>query len=182
MEATMLLVITTWRTIDIRKWQKEATRAADQPSKFNACKDFCRSVMPLLLYPLNASNDTFAAWKSCQVNFKKTWTNKLQLRKTLYSTTLKECNSVQQHLQKLMKTDGCKTRAPLATVLRATQNKPCVFSIGQETYMIPLAKILAMSPSPAKEFVKPDHTDAVLDCQKLPFITTSSPDHGFSPP
>lgn len=85
--------------------------------------------MQLLLYPLNASNDTFAAWKSCQVNFKKTWTNKLKLRKTLYSTTLKECNSVQQHLQKLMKTDGCQNKSSLGYSSKSyTKQALCLFN------------------------------------------------------
>ncbi len=53
------------------------------------------SVDPTLLYLLGDPEDPVAVWKK-QFQ-KKTWANKLELRRRLYTLRLKEGDSVQEH-------------------------------------------------------------------------------------
>ena len=60
------------------------------------------SVDPTLLYMLGDPVDPVAVWKKLSDHFqKKTWANKLHLRKKLYSLRLREGESVQEHVRKL---------------------------------------------------------------------------------
>ena len=76
-------------------------------AKFAARKDralalIVLSVEPTLLYLLGDPDDPVAVWKKLSDQFqKKTWANKLQLRKRLYSLKLREGDSVQEHVRKL---------------------------------------------------------------------------------
>ena len=60
------------------------------------------SVDPTLLYMLGDPVDPVAVWKKLSDHFqKKTWANKLHLRKKLYSLRLREGESVQEHVRTL---------------------------------------------------------------------------------
>ena len=86
---------------------EEAPEDADQLVKFNTCKDralaiIVLSVEPLLLYLLGDPNYPVAVWNKLSSQFQKNmWANKLQLRRRLYTLTLKEDGSVQEHIKKL---------------------------------------------------------------------------------
>ena len=88
---------------------EQAPRGEDQEklTKFAARKDralalIVLSVEPALLYLLGDPDDPVAVLKKLSDQFqKKTWANKLQLRKRLYSLKLREGDSVQEHVQKL---------------------------------------------------------------------------------
>ena len=56
-----------------------------------------------LLYLLGDPQDPVEVWKKLSDQFqKKSWANKLSLRRRLYSLKLKEEGSVQQHIKSLM--------------------------------------------------------------------------------
>ena len=58
------------------------------------------AVQPSLLYLLGDPEDPVAVWKKLMDQFqKKTWANKLELRRKLYSLRLKEGESVQTHVK-----------------------------------------------------------------------------------
>ena len=88
---------------------KQAPGGEDQEklAKFAARKDralalIVLSVEPALLYLLGDPDDPVAVWKTLSDQFqKKTWANKLQLRKRLYPLKLREGDSVQEHVRKL---------------------------------------------------------------------------------
>ena len=64
--------------------------------------DIVLSVDPTLLYLLLDPEDPVAAWKKLSNQFqKKSWANKLQLRRRLYSLRLWDGKSVQEHIHKL---------------------------------------------------------------------------------
>ena len=79
----------------------------ERVAKFNARKDralalIVLSVDPSLLYLLGDPEDPVAVWKKLLDQFqKKTWANKLQLRRRLYSLRLREGESVQEHVRKV---------------------------------------------------------------------------------
>ena len=83
---------------------------AEKLAKFSARKDravahIVLSVEPSLLYLVGDPDDPVAVWKKLADQFqKKTWANKLQLRKRLYSLRLREGESVQEHIRKLTET------------------------------------------------------------------------------
>lgn len=55
-------------------------------------------IEPSLLYLIGDPNDPVTVWKKLADQFqKKTWSNKLQLRRKLYTLRLKEGESVQAH-------------------------------------------------------------------------------------
>ena len=57
------------------------------------------SVDPTLLYLLGDPEDLVTVWKKLSDQFqKKTWANKLELRKRLYSLRLKEGDSIHEHI------------------------------------------------------------------------------------
>ena len=58
------------------------------------------SVNPSLLYLLGDPEDPVMVWKKLSDQFqKKTWANKLELRRKLYSLRLKDGESVQKHIK-----------------------------------------------------------------------------------
>ena len=60
------------------------------------------SVEPSLLYLIGEPEDPGQAWKKLRDQFmKKTWANKLELRRKLYSLRLKEGESVQGNIRKI---------------------------------------------------------------------------------
>ena len=93
-----------WTIVD---GKEEAPEAAGQLVKFNARKDralaiIVLSVEPSLLYLLGDPNDPVTVWNKLSSQFqKKTWADKLQLRRRLYTLTFKEGGSVREHIKKL---------------------------------------------------------------------------------
>ncbi len=91
----------------IVKGTEEAPTEADKLAKFNAHRDralalIVLSVDPTILYLLGDPTDPAAVWEKLACQFqKKSWANKLYLRKKLYSLILKEGDSVQHHIRKL---------------------------------------------------------------------------------
>ena len=82
-------------------------RHADRRAKFETRRDralalIVLSIEPSLLYLLDEPEDPVAVWKKLLDQFqKKTWANKLGLRRRLYSLKLKEGDSVQEHIRKM---------------------------------------------------------------------------------
>ena len=78
---------------------------ADGHAKFLTRKDraFALIVLlvePSLLYLLGEPEDPCAVWKKLSDQFqKKSWANKLTLRRRLYSLRLKEGDSMQEHIR-----------------------------------------------------------------------------------
>ena len=84
--------------------------AAAEQRKFLARRDralavIVLSVEPSLLYLIGSNPENpVEVWKKLQDHFqKKTWANKLQLRRKLYSLRLKEGEPVQEHIRKMTK-------------------------------------------------------------------------------
>ena len=81
-------------------------RAKPRPTR-NSCQDETRpcisnycSIRTSLLYLIGDPKDPVAVWKKLQDQFqKKTWANKLELRRKLYSLRLKDGESVQEHIK-----------------------------------------------------------------------------------
>ena len=58
------------------------------------------SVEPSLLYLIRDTDDPVVAWKKLANQFqKKTWANKLALRRKLYSPKLKECDTLHNYIK-----------------------------------------------------------------------------------
>ena len=80
---------------------------AEKYAKFVAKRDrtlalIVLSVDPTLLYLLGDPEDPVKVWRKLSDHFqKKTWANKLELRRRLYSLRLKEGDSVQEHIRKM---------------------------------------------------------------------------------
>ena len=80
---------------------------AERHVKFVARRDHALALIILfvdstLLYLLGDPMDLVTMWKKLSDQFqKKTWTNKLELRRRLYSLRLKERDSVQEHIRKM---------------------------------------------------------------------------------
>ncbi len=80
---------------------------AEKYAKFMSRRDralatIVLSVEPSLLYLLGEPDDPIVVWKKLSDQFqKKTWANKLELRRKLYSLRLKEGESVQKHIKVL---------------------------------------------------------------------------------
>ena len=78
---------------------------ADKYKKFVARRDralalIVLSVEPSLLYLIGDPEDPITVWKILSDQFqKKTWANKLELRRKLYSLRLKAGESVQKHIK-----------------------------------------------------------------------------------
>ena len=77
-------------------------RAAFLTRRDRALAQIVLSVEPSLLYLLGEPEDPVTIWKMLSDQFqKKTWANKLSLRRRLYSLRLKEGESVQEHIRKM---------------------------------------------------------------------------------
>lgn len=80
---------------------------AEKLAKFVARRDralaiVVLSVNPTLLYLLGDPEDPIAVWKKLSDQFqKKSWANKLELRRRLYSLRLKEGDPVQEHIRQM---------------------------------------------------------------------------------
>ena len=80
---------------------------ADRRSKFLARRDralatIVLAIDPSLLYFIGDPDDPVAVWKKLQDQFqKKTWANKLALRRRLHSLQLKDGASVQDHIKSM---------------------------------------------------------------------------------
>ena len=80
-------------------------REAEAHKKFVSRRDralatIVLSVETSLLYLIGDPEDPVAVWKKLQDQFqKKTWANKLELRRKLYSLRLKDGESVQEHIK-----------------------------------------------------------------------------------
>ena len=60
------------------------------------------SIEPSLLYLIGEPEDPVVVWRKLRKHFqKKTWANRLDLKRKLYSLHLKKEESVQQHIKKL---------------------------------------------------------------------------------
>ena len=76
-------------------------------SKFNVRKNRALAIIvlavdPSLLYLLHEPDDPIEVWSTLQGHFqKKTWANKLELRRKLFSCRLKEGESVQDHVKRM---------------------------------------------------------------------------------
>ena len=87
--------------------QAPANEEVENVAKFAARRDralalIVLSIEPSLLYLLGDPDDPVVVWRKLSDQFqKKTWANKLQLRKRLYSLRLREGDSVQEHIRKL---------------------------------------------------------------------------------
>ena len=77
-------------------------------AKFNVRQDKALAILglsidPTLLYLLDGIDDPKAAWKKLHYQYyKKTWANKLELRKKLHSLRLNEGGSVQDHIRQMI--------------------------------------------------------------------------------
>ena len=82
-----------------------AEEQADARKKFMARKDRALAIIvlavdPSLLYLLGEPEDPQAVWRRLEEQFqRKTWSNKLQLRRKLYGLKLKEGGSVNEHIK-----------------------------------------------------------------------------------
>ena len=78
---------------------------ADKYAKFVARRDRVLAIIvlaidPSLLYLLGDPNNPVAVWKKLENQFqKKTWCNKLELHRKLYSLRLKDGGHVQEHIK-----------------------------------------------------------------------------------
>ena len=81
---------------------------AERRAKFGARRDralaiLVLSVEPTLLYLLGDSEDPVVVWKKLLDHFqKKTWANKLELNRRLYSLKLREGDSIQEHMKRMV--------------------------------------------------------------------------------
>ena len=80
---------------------------ADKHAKFMARKDralatIVLAVEPSLLYLLGDPEDPVAVWKRLSGQFqKKTWANKLNLRKKLFTMKLSDSGSMKEYIRKM---------------------------------------------------------------------------------
>ena len=82
--------------------ENAATRAKFVGRRDRALATIGLSVDPTLLYLLHGIDDPKEAWKKLNDQFcKKTWANKLELRKKLHTLKLKEGDSVQEHIRQM---------------------------------------------------------------------------------
>ena len=96
-----------WGIVNKTDTDPGEAEAAEQ-RKFLARRDqalavIVSSVEPSLLYLIGSNPENpVEVWKKIQDHFqKKTWANKLQLRRKLYSLQLKEGELVQEHIRKM---------------------------------------------------------------------------------
>ena len=79
--------------------------SADTRKKFEARRDRALAIVvlavhPSLLYLLGNPEDPTEVWRKLEEQFqRKTWSNKLQLRRKLFSLKLEEGESVQEHIK-----------------------------------------------------------------------------------
>ncbi len=87
---------------DASKWANYLAR------KDRALATIVLSIEPSLLYLIGEPEDPIVVWKKQLDQFqKKTWANKLALRRKLYSLKLKDGDAVQEHIKVMIKTLMC---------------------------------------------------------------------------
>ncbi len=80
----------------------EAVRANFVGRQDKALATIGLSIDPTLLYLLDGIDDPKMAWKALHDQFcKKTWANKLELRRKLHSLRLGEGKSVSEHIREI---------------------------------------------------------------------------------
>ena len=98
-----------WTIVDETEAAPDASDAAAS-AKFIARRDralavIVLSVAPSLLYLIGDPKSPVAVWKKLADQFqKKSWANKLELRRKLYLLRLKEGESVQKHIKSMTET------------------------------------------------------------------------------
>lgn len=96
-----------WSIVNETEEAPNVAREADKCAKFVARRDralaiIVLSVGPSLLYLLGIPQNPVDVWKKLSDQFqKKTWANKLALRRKLYSLKLKEGHLVQNHIKEM---------------------------------------------------------------------------------
>ena len=94
-----------WRIVNETE---AAPTDAGQLAKYNVRKDralatIVLAVDPKLLYIIGDPEEPAACWKKIEDTFqKKTWSNKLRLRKKLYGLKLADSGNLQDHLKSLV--------------------------------------------------------------------------------
>ncbi len=87
---------------DASKWANYLAR------KDRALATIVLSIEPSLLYLIGEPEDPIVVWKKQLDQFqKKTWANKLALRRKLYSLKLKDGDAVLEHIKVMIKTLMC---------------------------------------------------------------------------
>ena len=95
-----------WKIVDGTE-KSPTTGGADAQVKFDSRRDralaiIVLSIEPTLLYLLGNPKDPSEVWKTLADQFqKKTWTNRLSLRRKLHSLKLKDGVSVQSHIKEM---------------------------------------------------------------------------------
>lgn len=130
-----------------------AVAEVDQRAKFIARRDralvlIILSVEPLLLYLLGDPEDPVVVWKKLSDKFqKKTWANKLELRRRLYSLKLSEGGSVQEHIRKM--TEIFEELAVVSDPVQEEDHVVHMLASLSESYSV-LVTALEASPKEAK--------------------------------
>ena len=110
-----------WTTVNETEPPPAEDATAAVASKWRSRKDkalatIVLSIDPSLLYLLGEPKEPVDVWKKLKSQFqKKTWANKLVLRRKLYALRLKEGESIQGHIKKL--TEICNELAAIEAPL-----------------------------------------------------------------
>ena len=97
-----------WGIVEGTETAPPAEGTADRRSKFIARRDralatIVLAVEPSLLYLIGDPEDPVVVWQKLQDQFqKKTWANKLVLRRRLHSLRLRDGESVQEHIKTMI--------------------------------------------------------------------------------
>ena len=97
-----------WEIVEGTETAPPAEGTADRRSKFIARRDralatIVLAVEPSLLYLIGDPEDPVVVWQKLQDQFqKKTWANKLVLRRRLHSLRLRDGESVQEHIKTMI--------------------------------------------------------------------------------
>ena len=105
-QCRMALMHEGW-AVEHRQWTESAPSVsdADRHAKFATRRDralatIVLSVEPSVLYLVGHPRNSITVWQKLAMQFeKKTWANKLNLRRRLHSLRLKDGDSVQEHIK-----------------------------------------------------------------------------------
>ena len=96
-----------WKIVEGSETAPDAEAQADLYAKFVQGRDrtlgtIVISADPLLLYILGEPKDPVEVWTALSEQFdRKTWANKLELRRRLFSLKLKKGGSVHEHIKQM---------------------------------------------------------------------------------
>ena len=99
-----------WGVVDNTDPAPSVSDSEDKKAKYKSKKDkalviIVLSIEPSLLYIIDEPDDPVVVWKKLADQFqKKTWANKLVLRRKLQSLKLKDGGSVKQHIREMTET------------------------------------------------------------------------------